>query len=136
MREQKVVSAMASFIAILAGCSDMGTEPEAAQPVPAHSSNISFSQDVLPIFRSAGCTLCHGEHGDYAGLNVETVPWLLQGGIHGPAIVPGNSDSSLIIQKISPNPPFDHRMPFGGPYLSYSTIAVIRGWIDQGAMDN
>ena len=127
---------LASFIAVLAGCSDLGTGPEAAQPAPVHSSGASFSQTVLPIFRSAGCTGCHGAHGEYAGLNVETVQWLMQGGVHGPAIVPFNSDSSLIIQKISPNQPFADRMPFGGPYLSINTIAVIRVWIDQGAMDN
>jgi hypothetical protein len=138
LREKKVVSALvlASFLTILAGCSDTGTGLETATPASVYSSGVSFSQTVLPILRSAGCVSCHGDHGEYAGLNVETVPWLLQGGVHGPAIVPYNSDSSLIIQKMSPYPPFDDRMPFGGPYLSINTISVIRLWIDQGAMDN
>ena len=135
MRKQKVVSAMvlASFMAILAGCSDTGTGPEPVPPTPLPPGQVSFSQNVLPIFRSAGCTGCHGGNG---GLIVGTVQQLLQGGIHGPAVVPGSADSSVIIQKLSPNPPFGERMPRGGPFLSNSTIAVIRAWIDQGALNN
>jgi hypothetical protein len=135
MREQKVVSTMVLTIcmAILAACSDTGTGPEPAPPAPLPPGQVSFSQNVLPIFRNAGCTGCHGGNG---GLNVGTVQQLLQGGIHGPAVLPGSADSSVIIQKLSPNPPFGNRMPQGGPFLSVSTIAVIRTWIDQGALNN
>ena len=58
------------------------------------------------------------------------------GGDHGPAIVPGNADASNIIKKLSPNPPFGDRMPFGGAYLPDSTIQIIKTWINQGTKDN
>jgi len=114
-----------------AGCSDMGSEPAQTPPPPA--GPISFSQQVLPILQQSGCTGCHGGNG---GLFVGTVQQLLRGGSHGPAVVPGNSDSSLIIQKLSLYPPFGDRMPQGGPYLPEATISIIRTWIDQGAEDN
>ena len=122
---------LAGIISILAGCSDMGTEP--APPATLPPGQVSFSQNVFPIFNNAGCTGCHGGNG---GLSVGTVQQLLQGGNHGPAVVAGNADSSVIIQKLSASPPFGNRMPQGGPYLSDNTVAVIRAWIDQGAMDN
>jgi hypothetical protein len=67
---------------------------------------------------------------------VHTVADLLKGGVHGPAIVPGKADSSLIMKKTSPIPPFGDRMPQGGPYYSESIRAVIASWINQGAKDN
>jgi hypothetical protein len=118
---------------LLAGCKDMGTEPQAATPSGNTGSAVSFQQRVLPIFTLSGCTGCHGGTN---GLTVGTVASLLQGGIHGPAVIPGNADGSLIIKKTSPTPPFGERMPQGGPYLADTTIQVIRDWINQGAQDN
>jgi len=93
----------------------------------------SFSTDVLPLLTRYGCTGCHGGNG---GLYVDTQPHLLQGGNHGPAVVPGDADGSLIIQKISVNPPFGSRMPQGGPYLTDSDVQLLKEWINQGAPDN
>ena len=94
---------------------------------------VSFATDILPIFVQHGCYECHGGSG---GLVVHTVADLLRGGQDGPAIVPGNSAASLLIKKVSPNPPFGDRMPQGGPYLDSATVAVIAAWITQGAQDN
>ena len=94
---------------------------------------LSFLNNVRPIFLVNSCINCHGGS---AALYVGTVAQLLQGGVAGPAIIPGNADGSLLIQKLSPNPPFGERMPQYGPYLSDSSVQVIRTWIDQGAKDN
>ncbi|HUI08744.1 MAG TPA: c-type cytochrome domain-containing protein [Bacteroidota bacterium] len=132
-------SNLIAFIFLLAfagGCTDMGINPpvtSAANPDTTASVAVSFSKNVLPIFDRYGCTGCHGGTN---GLVVGTVADLLKGGIHGPAIVPGNADSSLIMKKTSPNPPFGDRMPQGGPYCPDSVRAVIAAWINQGAKDN
>jgi hypothetical protein len=120
---------------LIASCSDIGTQPmsDKRPPPPPPSQDVSFQQQIKPIFQANGCLSCHGGSG---GLFVATVAQLLQGGDHGPAIVPGNADASNIIKKLSPNPPFGDRMPFGGAYLPDSTIQVIRTWINQGAKDN
>lgn len=121
------------FISLLvAGCKDGGTAPTGPTP-SAPASNISFRQNVLPVLTQSGCVGCHG---GTSGLQVGTVASLLAGGNHGPAIVPGKPDSSIMIQKIGPNPPFGDRMPQGGPYLSGATIQMIRTWVAEGAKDN
>ena len=52
-------------------------------------------------------------------------------------VVPGDSASSLLFQKVSTdNPPVGLRMPRFAPPLSESEIDLIREWIDQGALDN
>ena len=67
---------------------------------------------------------------------MQTVAQLLQGGVDGPAVISGKADASVIIKKLSANPPFGDRMPQGGPYLPDSTMQVIKDWINQGAKDN
>ena len=116
-----------------AGCKDMGVNPPPAVVHVDTLSTVSFQNNVLPIFNKFGCYDCHGETN---GLVVHTVADLLRGGVHGPAITPGNADSSLIMKKMSPTPPFGDRMPQGGPYLSDSITAVIATWIKQGGKDN
>lgn len=102
-------------------------------PNPPPSDTLSFSQHILPLFQVKGCATCHGGSG---GLTVTSVASLMTGGLHGPAIIPGNADSSILIQKIGPAPPFGSRMPQGGPFLSTAEIDSLRLWINQGALNN
>jgi hypothetical protein len=45
----------------------------------------------------------------------------------------GDPDSSYIIQKLEGHASVGAQMPFGGPYLSTTTIGFIRQWISNGA---
>ncbi len=119
-------------VLILDGCTDMGSETMSVHLSPP-AAEISFQNTIKPIFQTYGCTGCHGGSG---GLFVQTVAQLLNGGDHGPAIVPGKADSSIIIKKLSSSPPFGLRMPQGGPSLPDSTRNMIRDWINQGAKNN
>jgi hypothetical protein len=126
------------LLAVLAvGCSDLGNNPASTDTSSttdtAVTQPVSFRSDVTPIFNRYGCTSCHGGSG---GLIVQSVAQLLRGGDHGPAIVAGNAEASILAKKLSSAPPFGDRMPQGGPYLPDSTQSVIRAWINQGANDN
>ncbi|MGV2339935.1 MAG UNVERIFIED_CONTAM: hypothetical protein LVR18_40060 [Planctomycetaceae bacterium] len=46
------------------------------------------------------CAACHGAARQEGGLDLRTRESLLRGGRSGPAAVPGQPDSSLILQKI------------------------------------
>ena len=56
----------------------------------------------------------------------------MKGGETGPAIVPGNSEQSLIVRRML-GLDGDDRMPKDGDPLPAAQIALIRAWIDQGA---
>ena len=119
---------------VIAGCSDMGNNPASStSPPPPQTQDVSFKNQVVPFFMNYGCDGCHGGNG---GLDVQTVAQLLHGGIHGPAIVAGKGDSSIIVRKFSASTPFGDRMPRGGPVLADSTIQILKTWINQGAKDN
>jgi hypothetical protein len=120
----------ASGVGLLSGCRDSGTGPTETPPATAP---VSFKNDVRPLFVQYGCEGCHGGTN---GLWVTSVDSLKKGGVHGAAIVPGNSAGSLLVRKISPNPPFGSRMPLNGTPMSDAAQNVIKKWIDEGAKDN
>jgi hypothetical protein len=121
----------------ICGCTDQGStlaSSDVSTPDPPPTgSDISFRNQVLPVLQNAGCLGCHGGNG---GLSVGSVAQLLTGGIHGPAVIPGNAESSILIRKLLSGPPFGDRMPQGGPFLPDSTVQVFRLWINQGAQNN
>ncbi|GDY21739.1 hypothetical protein LBMAG56_30860 [Verrucomicrobiota bacterium] len=99
-----------------------------AAPAP-----VDFARDIQPIF-SNRCYECHGERKQKSGLRLDDKAVALRGGESTkPAIVPGNSAASRLIQLVSHSNP-DERMPLTGEPLSAPQIALLRAWIDQGAI--
>ncbi len=93
--------------------------------------------EVQEIF-DGYCTRCHYSEGAgdlEAGLVLTSYQELMDGDSkHGPVIIPGNADGSMLMQKIGPNPPFGARMPYSGAYLNEVQINTIRDWINAGAI--
>ena len=85
-----------------------------------------FESDILPIF-TAHCLGCHSGPKAQAGLDLRTLETLLKGGKTGPAVLPGSSDKSLLVEKIT-----SRSMPPVEPKLNDQQIAAIREWIDKG----
>lgn len=90
---------------------------------------VRFESHLRPILKEH-CFPCHGEDGTFkGGLDVRLKRLLLKGGETGPAIVPGNPDASLLLQKVRQG-----EMPKGKAKLPATDIALIKEWIAQGAM--
>src|SRR5262249_49613189 len=89
-----------------------------------------FVRDVQPIFK-AHCLSCHGPDKQRGGLRLDTKA-ALQGGDTGAVIVPGNSQESLLVKKITSSDK-KQRMPPKGAPLSVEQVRIVRAWIDQGA---
>ena len=89
---------------------------------------VLFEKDIRPIFKEH-CFQCHGEAGKEKGnLDVRLKRLLLEGGEHGPAIVTGQPEKSLLFQKVR-----DGKMPKDLKKLAEAEIALIHEWIAQGA---
>jgi hypothetical protein len=50
-----------------------------------------------------------------------------------PLVVPGDAAASLLLTKLSPNPPCGSRMPVGGAAFSVEQLEQVRSWIAAGA---
>ncbi len=113
------------FLAILiAAVAFAGVSP-AADPV-------DYLREVKPIL-AGRCTACHGALQQKRGLRLDTAGLIRKGGKSGPAIVPGKSSESLLIDAVTGNG--RPRMPpeTEGAALTAQQIATLRRWIDEGA---
>ena len=85
-----------------------------------------FDTDILPVFK-AHCFACHTGATPQAGLNLGTRESIAAGGKSGPAVVPGSSEKSLLVEKV-----LSKTMPPIEPKLTDEQILLIRKWIDRG----
>src|SRR6476659_9479804 len=70
-----------------------------AVPAASGAETPKFQSEVLPIF-ATHCLGCHSGPKPQAGLDLRTRETLLKGGKSGPAIVPGTSEKSLLLEKV------------------------------------
>ncbi len=99
--------------------------------VCAADAVVDYTRDVKPIL-AKHCQACHGVKDQQSGLRLDAAQLLRRGGDRGPAITPGNSGQSLLIEAIT-GAGDAPKMPVEGDPLSKREIDVIRRWIDQGA---
>jgi len=106
--------------------------PDQAKTLPPPANHkIDFAKDIKPIFE-ASCIKCHGRGRTKGDLSIESRDTLLKGGESGPAIVPGKSEESRVIELVAGLDP-DSVMPQKGKRLTPEQIGLLRAWIDQGA---
>jgi hypothetical protein len=128
----------------LQGCSGNGQGLDAnGRPVTGGSTNLPLSDDFASIQANIFtpiCTKCHIGGGAPEGLRLDAASsyGLLVGvpSTEVPSLFrvkAGDPDSSYIIQKLENHAAVGAQMPFGGPYLSTTTIGFIRQWISNGA---
>ena len=104
------------------------TAPTAAKQVEGPgTAEYAAAQAIL----TAKCVRCHGPEKQKSGLRLDTRTAALEGGIDGPAILPGKSAESDLVRRILGQT--KPRMPYKEPPLEAAEIAAIRAWIDAGA---
>ena len=96
--------------------------------------DIEFFERRIRPFLVTECYACHGPKQQEGGLRVDTREALRAGGDSGPAIVPHDVESSLLIQAIS-HQNDDFQMPKGRPKLPPNVIADFASWVKGGAPD-
>jgi hypothetical protein len=102
--------------------------PPAAPTVEAPDSEeeLTFDSYISALFATK-CGACHGSALQQKDLDLSTYASTLQGGEGGPAILPGDSAGSLLVQVQNEQ----HFTTFSGDELE-----VIVNWIDAGAPEN
>ncbi len=103
-----------------------------ARPAGPAARPVDFVRDIQPILRGH-CYSCHEGAKAMAQLRLDTKDGALKGGTSGRVIVPGSSIKSPLVRRLIA-PDQKVRMPFGLAPLPAEKIALIRAWIDQGAL--
>jgi mono/diheme cytochrome c family protein len=109
-----------------------GVVTVAAQKEAVSSAQLEFFEKQVRPILVEHCYECHGERAD-GGLHVSSRESLLRGGDTGPALVPGDPDSSLLVEAIRYEN-LDFQMPPQGR-LAPAQIKVLEKWVEMGAPD-
>ena len=129
--------AVVGVLAMMVGIVELGPTRAEAQTRSAQPP-ISFSEDVMPIFKGR-CVACHQAGGDgyeKSGLDLSTYVGVMKGTKFGPMVVPGDPQTSNLMVLLDWRAAPALRMPHGKKKLSSCDRDAIRGWIRQGAKDN
>ncbi|MBN8577947.1 MAG: hypothetical protein J0L66_13465 [Cytophagales bacterium] len=129
MKKLMNVSVLIGSVLLLAACENDKFEED----LPVVKDNVSFALDIQPIL-SAECAGCHNP------ANVEpdlrkgyAYASLMEGDEEG--IIPGDSEGSELMEMLQRESEDGNNMPPSTP-LSPLKIALIKKWIDEGALDN
>lgn len=102
--------------------------PAAAQPAAA--SAVSFSKDLQPLLQES-CVSCHGGERTSRALDLKTFESLMAGSQNGAVIVPGQADSSKLVQAIQSG-----KMPKRGTKWTADQLKLLVDWVNAGAQNN
>jgi len=95
--------------------------------IPEDPASITFDGIIQGIFTNR-CGACHGE-GKLAGLNLTSYNTALAGSDNGPVIIPGDTENSSLITKISGDVPHFSQ-------LDRQELDLVVEWIKAGSPEN
>ena len=130
-----------------AGKSGMAGMPSTAAPAAKWSEIYPM---FFPMSTNARCHACHGAppndvaNGNLGvGMTQDSAYAALVGKksmssrcMQATIVEQGKPDESLMLQKLSPNPPCGNRMPIGGTPFTDTQLEMIRSWIAAGAKND
>ena len=109
----------------------LGIWIEVACPLQAADA-VDFNQQIRPIFKER-CYDCHGPKKQESGLRLDRRQDALAGGDTGPAIVPGDISSGLLLKYVQSDDA-EQVMPPRGDRLTRQQIERLKNWIEDGAI--
>jgi len=128
----KIIFSLFLFTLIIIGCDDSLTSADVDNRV-IPDSNVRFSEHISPVFE-LHCNNCHGNGRYDASLDL-TEPSRF---VDGLVVVPGSSETSILVWRIDPKYGTDPMPPTGSAFLPLNAkqIKGVVTWIDEGAKNN
>ncbi len=108
------------------------TSTTSGPPAVVWDQPVDFRRDVYPLLKSR-CFGCHQGTSSDSGYRLDVYNELLGYSTGEPAVVPGRSSASRLIELVATTSPDERMPPDGdGDPLSDREVALLRAWIDQG----
>jgi hypothetical protein len=128
---QRVCRIAAVVLAAAAGGSVRAESP-APLGSPADPHLAAYAEKIRPLLAER-CFSCHGGLKQEAGLRLDTVSLMLEGGESGGVVTKGDPAASLILERVSDTDPATRMPPEGeGEPLSAEQLAMLKDWINAG----
>jgi hypothetical protein len=124
---RSLVSCLTVFLLALLGAGSPGAQAPAATGQPP----VPFATVIRPLLE-ANCFSCHGEKLKLSRLDLRTRESAIEGGVHGPSLVPGQAEKSRLYRLVAGLE--EPAMPMRGQALTAAQVAALKRWIDEGAI--
>ncbi len=123
------------LLALFAGCLRVhAADVDISKLPPSAATQVDFSRDVKPILEN-NCLRCHGPEKPKSRFRLDNRQDALKGGEDGVDILPGKSAKSPLIHYVAGLVEDMQMPPAGkGKELTAGQVALLRAWIDQGAV--
>lgn len=112
----------------LVGAAHAGAADPKARPVTPQEAEF-FESRIRPVL-TENCFGCHGQAKQKAGLRLDSLQALLQGGDNGPVVLPGDPENSRLILAIRYSG--ELKMPPKGK-LPPPAVEALTTWVRMGA---
>jgi len=116
----------------VAGGDEQALAAKVAALPAAVSNTVEYGRDIAPIFMGK-CQQCHGPEKHKGGLRLDASQGLRLGGDSGAAVKAGDALGSKLFQLVA-GLDDSAKMPPTGDGLSAAELALLRAWIEQGAV--
>ena len=118
-------------LSILPAAAHVAAPPPGSGQQPAADAPVDYAREIQPVLERE-CYECHGPRKVRGSLRLDRRDRARRGGMSGPAVVPGDSEHSVLVRRLLGLDGED-RMPLEKDPLPEAEIATIRRWIEQGA---
>ena len=99
----------------------------------ADIQDIRYTEHIQPFIFDTYCVDCHTGADAAGGLQLNSWDNLLAGSDHGEAIIPFDSDNSLMVKMVTRLAGGPHPGELDADTLSQPEVTFLRRWIDNGA---
>jgi len=96
------------------------------------ADKVTYDDQVFPLFQQT-CLNCHNSDKAKGGLDLSTFSGAMKGGSGGKIAEPGDISSKLIVVCLQTG---TLKMPPEGDKLGSAQIAILKGWIEGGLLEN
>ncbi|WP_298861976.1 DUF1549 domain-containing protein [uncultured Gimesia sp.] len=97
------------------------------------TTSVDYKTEIKPLLK-AHCFACHGSLKQESTLRLDSGKLILKGGEIGPAVIAGNSKTSLLYQVLTKDADFEMPPAGQGSKLKPDAVKKIKLWIEQGAI--
>jgi hypothetical protein len=116
---------------VVAACAG-GLQSAVAEDIPSNVAEETFFETRIRTVLAGTCGKCHGAEVQSGGLRLDSREALLKGGEHGPAVMPGDAEGSLLLRALKHDDDQPVQMPPERP-LAEDVIADLTSWVAGGA---
>ncbi|MEX0670192.1 MAG: PSD1 and planctomycete cytochrome C domain-containing protein [Pirellulales bacterium] len=128
----RLLQAIQSLLLVLLCPVAAAAAAPAASGSPTAAHLAVYSEKLRPLLAER-CFSCHGGLKQEAGLRLDTVALMIEGGESGGIVTKGDPDASLILDRVSDTDPITRMPPEGeGEPLSAEQVAMLSDWIKAG----